>query len=47
MLNLYLPGRDHEAPVQRRVLAVMSELAGERIETMRDLPALIRGAAVA
>ena len=42
MLGLYLPGRDHEAPVQRRVLAVLGELAGTRIETMRDLLPLIR-----
>jgi hypothetical protein len=47
MLNMYLPGRDHEAPVQRRVLAVMSELAGERIETVRDLLPLIRSTMVA
>ena len=26
MLSMYLPGRDHEAPVQRRILALMSEL---------------------
>jgi hypothetical protein len=42
MLNTYLPGRDHEAPVQRRVLALMSELSGERIDSMRALPTLIR-----
>jgi hypothetical protein len=47
MLNMYLPGRDHEAPVQRRVLAVMSELSGERLERVRDLFPLIRSAAVA
>ena len=47
MLNMYLPGRDHEAPVQRRVLAVMSELAGERIETVRDLLPMIRSTQVA
>jgi hypothetical protein len=37
MLNAYLPGRDHEAPVQRRVLALMSELSGRTIRSMRDL----------
>jgi rubrerythrin len=42
MLNAYLPGRDHEAPVQRRVLALMSELAGEKIEGMRGLLTTIR-----
>jgi hypothetical protein len=33
--------------VQRRVLAVMSELAGERIEKVRDLLPLIRSTMVA
>jgi hypothetical protein len=42
MLNTYLPGRDHEAPVQRRVLALMSELAGERIDTVKALLPVIR-----
>jgi hypothetical protein len=42
MLNTYLPGRDHEAPVQRRVLALMSELAGTRIDSMRGLLPVIR-----
>lgn len=42
MLNTYLPGRDHEAPVQRRVFALMSELAGTRIDTMKDLLVAIR-----
>jgi hypothetical protein len=42
MLNTYLPGRDHEAPVQRRVLALMSELAGTRIDSVRGLLPLIR-----
>jgi hypothetical protein len=42
MLNTYLPGRDHEGPVQRRVLALMSELAGTRIDSMRGLLPLIR-----
>src|ERR1700692_3653680 len=30
MLNWYLPGRDHEAPVQRRILAVVAEWAGPK-----------------
>ena len=42
MLNTYLPGRDHEAPVQRRVLALMGELSGTRIDSMRGLLPLIR-----
>lgn len=42
MLNTYLPGRDHEAPVQRRVLALMSELSGTKIETPRTLLQEIR-----
>ena len=42
MLNAYLPGRDHEAPVQRRVLALMSELSGERIGSTRELATRIR-----
>ena len=42
MLAAYLPGRDHEAPVRRRVLAVMSELCGHRLESTRDLLAAIR-----
>jgi hypothetical protein len=42
MLNMYLPGRDHEAPVQRRILALMSELAGVKLATVRDLLAHIR-----
>jgi hypothetical protein len=47
MLNLYLPGRDHEAPVQRRVLAVLGELSGSRIDSVRDLLPLIRERAAA
>jgi hypothetical protein len=47
MLNMYLPGRDHEGPVQRRVLALMSELSGERLEKIKDLLPMIRGAQVA
>jgi hypothetical protein len=47
MLNMYLPGRDHEAPVQRRVLAMMSELSGEKLESVKDLFPLIRSVAVA
>jgi len=42
MLNAYLPGRDHEAPVQRRILALMSELAGTKIGSVRELLAQIR-----
>jgi len=42
MLNTYLPGRDHELPVQRRVLALMSELSGTRIDSPRALLPVIR-----
>jgi len=42
MLNMYLPGRDHEAPVQRRILALMSELSGTKLTTVRDLLSHIR-----
>ncbi len=42
MLNMYLPGRDHEAPVQRRILALMSELSGEKLTSTKDLLPLIR-----
>jgi hypothetical protein len=42
MLNLYLPGRDHEAPVQRRILALMSELSNEKLSSQRDLLRMIR-----
>ena len=42
MLNWYLPGRDHERPVQRRILALMSELSGDEMETPRDLLRVIR-----
>ena len=42
MLSLYLPGRDHEAPVQRRVLAVLGELSGTELKSMRDILPLIR-----
>ncbi|MGH7685918.1 MAG: ferritin-like domain-containing protein [Candidatus Dormibacteria bacterium] len=42
MLSWYLPGRDHERPVQRRVLALMSELSGEKLESTRDLLRAIR-----
>jgi Fatty acid desaturase len=42
MLNWYLPGRDHEAPVQRRIFALLSELSGERVDSQRALLALIR-----
>jgi hypothetical protein len=44
MLNWYLPGRDHEKPVQRRILALMSELSGETIAAPRDLLRVIRAA---
>ena len=44
MLNAYLPGRDHEAPVQRRVLALMSELAGRQIRSLRELGSSIHEA---
>jgi len=42
MLNWYLPGRDHEAPVQRRILALLSELSGVEIKNMREIPPLVR-----
>jgi hypothetical protein len=42
MLNWYLPGRDHEAPVQRRILALLSQLSGTKLESIRDLLPLIR-----
>lgn len=42
MLSLYLPGRDHEAPVQRRVLALMGELSGAKLTSIRDLLTRIR-----
>lgn len=42
MLNMYLPGRDHEGPVQRRILALMGELAGQKIESMREIPVIVR-----
>jgi hypothetical protein len=42
MLNMYLPGRDHEAPVQRRILALMSELSGTKLSSVRDLLTQIR-----
>lgn len=45
LLNFYLPGRDHEAPVRRRVLAVMSELAGTELRQTKDLLPLLRAAA--
>jgi hypothetical protein len=44
MLNWYLPGRDHERPVQRRILALMSELSGTRMESPRDVLTAIRAA---
>jgi hypothetical protein len=42
ILNTYLPGRDHEAPVQRRVFALLSELSGERIDSLKGLLPVIR-----
>ena len=42
MLNMYLPGRDHEAPVQRRILALMGELCGAKLTSVRDLLGAIR-----
>jgi len=42
MLNWYLPGRDHEKPVQRRILALMSELSEVNLESPRDLLNQIR-----
>jgi hypothetical protein len=42
MLNMYLPGRDHEAPVQRRILALMSELSGTKLSTVHELLTHIR-----
>ena len=42
MLNWYLPGRDHEKPVQRRILALMSELSGATLQTPRELLTAIR-----
>lgn len=42
MLELYLPGRDHEAPVRRRILALMSELSGVPIKSVKELLPLIR-----
>ena len=42
MLDWYLPGRDHEAPVQRRILALMSELAGTKMTTTKDMLPVIR-----
>ena len=42
MLSWYLPGRDHETPVQRRILALMSELSGARIETPKGILTVLR-----
>jgi hypothetical protein len=42
MLNWYLPGRDHEKPVQRRILALLSELSGVPMESPRDILPEIR-----
>ncbi len=37
MLSMYLPGRDHEAPVQRRVLATLSQLTGVEMTKVKDI----------
>jgi tRNA isopentenyl-2-thiomethyl-A-37 hydroxylase MiaE len=42
MLNWYLPGRDHEGPVQRRIMALLSELSGEPVNNLRMIPGMIR-----
>src|SRR5438552_3023409 len=42
MLNWYLPGRDHEQPVQRRILALMAELSGSRMDTPKELLRVLR-----
>jgi hypothetical protein len=44
MLSLYLPGRDHEGPVQRRVLATLSDLSGQKMRTVRDILPVLRAA---
>lgn len=44
MLAAYLPDADHEQPVRRRVLAVMSELCGRPLRSPRDLLGAIRAA---
>jgi len=47
MIKMYLPQGDHEEPVQRRVLAVLGELSGAKLERVRDLLPLIREHAAA
>ena len=42
MLNWYLPGRDHEQPVQRRILALMAELSGSRMDSPKELLRVLR-----
>lgn len=42
MLAAYLPDKDHEQPVRRRVLALMSELYGSPLRSTRDLLGAIR-----
>lgn len=42
MLNMYLPGKDHEAPVQRRIFGLLSELSSSKISTQKDVMAAIR-----
>jgi len=44
MLSLYLPGRDNEGPVQRRVLATLSDLSGQKLRTVRDILPVLRAA---
>lgn len=42
MLNMYLPGKDHEQPVHRRILALMSEITSTPMATTKDLLNTIR-----
>ncbi|MHB8718327.1 MAG: ferritin-like domain-containing protein [Candidatus Dormibacteria bacterium] len=42
MLDWYLPGRDHEAPVQRRILALLSELTGTKMSAVKDILPVLR-----
>ncbi|HYL71867.1 MAG TPA: ferritin-like domain-containing protein [Candidatus Dormibacteraeota bacterium] len=44
MLSWYLPGRDHEKPVQRRILALMGELSNKPMASPRELLTAIREA---
>lgn len=47
MIKMYLPQGDHEEPVKRRVLAVLGELSGTKLERVRDILPLIREHAAA